>query len=181
MNEKDYELFLKARQYIDNHEDDKGVSILEEMIKRSNRKAAYELATYYQKRNEINKAINFYILSADLGYKDSFIKLGKIFYELKNYKESYRYFMNVENKKEVYLYLGIMELEGLIKHSDKKRAFHYFLMGAKKNKEECHYYLAYCYHNGIGVKANKEKENYHLKKIHRLQIEDKYHLLSKIN
>ena len=181
MNEKDYELFLKARQYIDNHEDEKGISILEEMIKHSNRKAAFELASYYQNKKELNKAINFYILSADLGYKDSYLKLGKIFYELKNYKESYRYFKNVENKKEVYLYLGIMELEGLIKPSDKKKAFLYFLMGAKKNQVECHYYLAYCYHNGIGVKPNKEKENFHLMKINGLEIEDKYHLLSKIN
>lgn len=171
MNNQDYEVYLKAVEHLNHNETNLAIELLNELSKKRNKKAIFELAKVYYNIGELKKSINLFVLSGESGYIESYYYLGLIFLKLKDYQESYRYFLIGRNYPKSNLYLGILELKGRIKSSSKKRAFLYFLSGSKKNVLECDYYLGICYQNGYGIKKNFDKMTYYFERAKRNQTD----------
>ena len=167
MNDQEYLVFLKAREYQNNNQLDECIDLLIQLSKKQNKKAMFELAKIYCNSNDSNlikKAINIFVLTGENGYIESYYYLGLIFYKLKDYEESYRYFSLADKYPKSNIYLGLIELNGKIKNSSKRKGFLYFVSGSKKKIHECDYLLGICYQNGYGVNISEEKNNYFFSK-----------------
>lgn len=171
MNNQDYEVYLKAVEYLNNNETNSAIKLLNELSKKHNKKAIFELAKVYYNIGELKKSINLFVLSGESGYIESYYYLGLIFIKLKDYQEAYRYFLIGKNFPKSNLYLGLLELKGKIKSSSKKRAFLYFLSGSKRKVFQCDYYLGICYQYGYGIKKNFDKMTYYFERAKRNQID----------
>ena len=154
MNDQEYQVFLKAMEYQNNNQLDECIDLLIQLSKKQNK-----------------KAINIFVLTGENGYIESYYYLGLIFYKLKDYEESYRYFSLADKYPKSNIYLGLIELNGKIKNSSKRKGFLYFVSGSKKKIHECDYLLGICYQNGYGVNISEEKKNYYFSKAMKFKVD----------
>ena len=180
MNEKEYTLYLESKTEFANGNYQKGINILENLAKMKNKNAIFDLGIInynglYVSKN-IEKAVNLLLLSGDLGFKEAYFQLGKIYYEeYKNLLEAERFFLKCNDGKSKF-YVGLINY----KYLSKEKAVSYFYYASKCHYHLSEYYLAKCYIDGEGTKKNINKGSFYLNLALENNIEDIFNLKDKL-
>lgn len=181
MNEKEYTLYLESKSEFANGNYQKGIQILEDLAKKRNKNAIYDLGMIsfkglYGMKN-LKKAVNLLLLSGDLGFKEAYFQLGKLYYEeYKNIEEAERFFLKCNDGKSKF-YIGLLNYH----HLSKEKAVSYFYYASKCHYHLSEYYLAKCYIDGEGTKVNMKKGSLYLSLALENNIEDIFNLKDKLN
>lgn len=178
MNEIDYKIYCKGLDYQNQGQYALAIENYSLLVKKKNKKAIFTLAKLFLDLKEENKALNYFFLGNELGNNDCAYYIGLIYYKNKEYVLAKKYFEMNNTFTKRYLYLGIIEMNKKIKYASKWKAVQYFFSGSKKRVFECDYYLAYCFHYGIGVKKDCIKERIHLLRAKNNNIVDLFNLYS---
>lgn len=176
MNDLEYELYLKSKDFFVNDQVDEAIKILEELSKKHNVCALFDLGMLYFKgekvKKNIKKAYNLLLFSADLGYSEAYYQLGLLcYYELRDFENANRFLAKSKFLKSIFV-LGKLHYE----YQRYEKAFEYFLIASKNNNKMADYYLANCYLEGKGTKKNYIlAETYYKKSINSIE-EDIFNL-----
>lgn len=135
---------------------------IEELInqaKENNKFAAYELGQRYKRSRDIQQALKYFTLSANLGDIDAPLEAALILNEQKRYKEAVPFLeMSIQRKNSPLAhtilgkYYARFEIGGLFKAP--KLGFQHFLAAAQQGYPEAQYLLALNYFQGKGTKAS---------------------------
>ena len=179
MCEEEYVLYLKSKELISNNNIKEGMKILDQLAKKKNKNAIFDIGMLYYQGNgvekDLSKACHLLTYAGDLGYKEAYHQLGKLFYyELHNVTESERFLLKCNDGKSKFL-LGLIYL-----NISKYKAITYFLYAFKCHNPMSCYYLAKCYFYGEGVKKDLIKASYYLKHPLCENVEDIFGLREKI-
>lgn len=182
MNTEDYKVYLDAVDCFANGENEKGIENLELLSKKQNKRALYELGVIYSEgrlvKKNIEKAINLLTFSGELGFRNAYFELGKIYLNEKyDLKKAERYILKSGNG-EGYFLLGFVFYKSGFNCGS--RAFRYFYEGMKLNNSKCTYYLAKCYLDGIGIKKDIDKATIYLKKALKRKVNDELKLAKRL-
>ena len=106
-------------------------------------------------------AIKLYLKAIELGDDKSIDTVARIYYSLKDYSNSFKYFelgANIGNLDSIY-HLGLSYAKGLGVKQDFSLAVKYYEIGANKLEPRCLYNLSIYYRNGIVVNQNIDLAN----------------------
>lgn len=179
MSEEEYVLYLKSKELISNNNVKEGMEILDKLAKKKNKNAIFDIGMLYYKgelvEKDLTKACYLLTYAGDLGYKEAYYQLGKLFYyELHNSNESERFLLKCNDGKSKFLL-------GLIYYNiSKSKAVTYFMYAFRCHNPSSCYYLAKCYFDGEGVKKDLIKASYYLKHPLCEKVEDIFGLREKI-
>lgn len=106
-------------------------------------------------------AIQIYKAIVELGDKSYIDKIGKLYYQMEEYYEAFKYFSlgsEILDYDCIY-HLAICYSKGQGVSQDIPKAIYYYEIGANNNHVGCIYNLAIHYQNGIGVSVNLDRAN----------------------
>lgn len=183
MNTLDYENIIRARSEINKKTKEgivSGINILEKMSERKNRYALYELGRIYIEGDigiiDFKKGENLLTFSGDLGYEKAYYTLGLFYKERKNYEKAMKMFLRCKHNSDSLYEIGRLYASGRGCNISKHKAFQYYLASSKGGNSKADYMLGVSYYLGEGIKLNKDKGIYYLRKAKRRNVLDEYNV-----
>ena len=140
---------------------------IQKLIDKNNNEAQYLLGYMYHYgiivKENYEKAIHYYTLSANQGHSSGQNNLGYMYhYGLgieQNYEKAIYYYTLSANQgyASAQNNLGIMYYDGRRVEQNYEKAIHYFTLSANQGAPNAQCSLGVLYHNGNGVEKNNEK------------------------
>jgi len=124
--------------------------------------AALNIAQYYEfvaQKSDINKALEWYLVSAKLGNTRAKYNIGSVFKDAKDYKKSFKWFKAAsdEGNADAMQALSIMYRNGWGVEKNLKKSFDLTEKAESLGSVTAIYNLAMAYDRGLGVQQNKTK------------------------
>lgn len=121
-------------------------------------KSVIENAKKYMANNDIEKAVECYRQMASGGYVPAFISIAEIYFQRKNYKKSWKWFLKAADAGDAtgQYYVGYFYQEGLYVKKNTNQAVKYYEKAADQDNVDAILAIANCYHSGIGYPQNAQ-------------------------
>lgn len=127
-------------------------------------KSIIESANRHMANRETEQALEDYRQMANAGYVPAYISIADIYYQRKNYKKSWKWYLKAAEAEDStgQYYVGYFYQEGLHVTKNTHLAMKYYEKAAEQGLIAAIMAIAYCYQTGIGYKKDmvKAMENY---------------------
>lgn len=118
-----------------------------------------ESANRHMANQETEEALEYFRQIANLGYVPAYISIANIYYQRKNYKKAWKWYLKAAEAEDStgQYFVGLFYNEGLHVTKNTHLALKYFEKAAEQGRIEAIMAIANCYHAGIGYSKDMTK------------------------